>query len=93
MPGTLNDRAADIWPPLITIADLAGGKRPDIARRAALELSADTEDDSINVKLLAACRAYFTEHPADRVLSKELLAFLNDQEEEPWRTSSTVVTK
>ena len=82
----LNDRAADIWRPLLAIADLAGGRWPDDARCAALELSADVEDDSINVKLLAACRAYFTEHTADRVLSKELLAFLNDQEEESWCT-------
>ena len=83
---SLNDRAADLWRPLFAIADLAGGNWPDIARRAALEFSGRVEDESINVKLLAACRSYFMEHTADRTLTKELLTFLNAQEEEPWCT-------
>jgi putative DNA primase/helicase len=85
-PDALNDRAADLWRPLLTIADLAGGEWPALARLAAVGLSADKEDDSQTVKLLLACRAYFTQHPVDRVLSKDLLAFMNAQEEEPWTT-------
>jgi hypothetical protein len=86
VPDELNDRAADLWRPLLAIAELAGGDWPAVARRAAVELSADNEDDSQTVKLLATCYAYFTQHPADRVLTKDLLAFLNDHEEEPWTT-------
>ncbi|NDF00156.1 MAG: DUF3631 domain-containing protein, partial [Verrucomicrobia bacterium] len=85
-PDVLNDRAADLWRPLLAIADLAGGEWPTVARQAAVALSADKEDDSQTVKLLLACRAYFTQHPVDRALSKDLLAFLNAQEEEPWTT-------
>ena len=86
VPSTLNDRAADIWRPLLAIADLAGGNWPDDARHAAMELSADMEDDSTNVKLLATCRAFFTEHTAASAFTKVLLAYLNAQEEEPWCT-------
>jgi hypothetical protein len=86
VPDALNDRAADLWRPLLAIADLVGGEWPAVARRAAVELSADAEDDSQTVKLLAACRAYFTQHPVDRALTKDLLAFLNAQEEEAWNT-------
>ncbi len=86
VPNALNDRAADLWRPLLAIADAAGGEWPAVARRAALELSADKEDDSQTVKLLASCRACFTRPSVDRVLTKDLLAFLNAQEEEPWNT-------
>jgi Protein of unknown function (DUF3631) len=43
----LNDRAEDCWSPLFAIADIAGGNWPDLARKAALALSADTDDSAI----------------------------------------------
>jgi len=42
----LNDRAADIWEPLLALADLAGGPWPELARKAAVHLSAGTQDTS-----------------------------------------------
>jgi len=42
----LNDRAADIWEPLLAFADLAGGPWPELARQAAVHLSAGTQDAS-----------------------------------------------
>jgi hypothetical protein len=38
IPAALNDRAADIWEPLLAIADCAGGDWPALAREAALAL-------------------------------------------------------
>ena len=38
MPVGVEDRAADIWEPLLAIADLAGGAWPDLARKAAAVL-------------------------------------------------------
>src|SRR5436853_1249408 len=35
IPADLNDRAADIWEPLLALADLAGGEWPQAARAAA----------------------------------------------------------
>jgi hypothetical protein len=38
MPVGVEDRAADIWEPLLAVADLAGGKWSDLARKAAVAL-------------------------------------------------------
>jgi hypothetical protein len=55
VPEALDDRAAEIWEPLLAIADLAGGSWPAEARRAALTLNAArVEDDSVGVLLLRA---------------------------------------
>lgn len=87
MPHVLHDRASDLWRPLVSIADAAGGSWPDLARSAAVALSAEGEDDSQPVKLLESVQRYFVENDLEtRVMSKVLLAFLNTQEEEPWIT-------
>ena len=39
----LEDRAADTWEPLIAVADLAGGRWPELARHAAVVLTADRD--------------------------------------------------
>jgi Protein of unknown function (DUF3631) len=75
VPDELSDRAADVWEPLLAIADLAGGDWPERARRAALELSAggDSEDDSVGVQLLAHIRDRFPDEKitcADLVVAK-----------------------
>jgi hypothetical protein len=36
LPSGLNDRAGEIWEPLLALADLAGGAWPGRAREAAL---------------------------------------------------------
>src|SRR5262249_27079463 len=46
VPEGLNDRAADIWEPLLALADLAGGEWPRLAREAATALSAQAQDGS-----------------------------------------------
>jgi hypothetical protein len=51
------DRQDDIWEPLLTIADEAGGDWPALARAAAVELHAgDNETESYGVLLLADMR-------------------------------------
>ena len=44
LPAGLNDRAGDIWEPLLALADLAGGDWPGWARAAALELTALSQE-------------------------------------------------
>ena len=39
----LEDRAADTWEPLIAVADLAAGEWPELARHAAVVLTADRD--------------------------------------------------
>ena len=69
VPAKLNDRAADTWRPLFAIADLAGGKWPDLAREAALKLSGDVVDDSVGVLLLADLRDCASKLAAGATLS------------------------
>ena len=48
IPEKLNDRAADVWEPLLAIADMAGGEWPTWARQSAIALSGSSgqEDES-----------------------------------------------
>ena len=48
IPEKLNDRAADVWEPLLAIADMAGGEWPTWARQSAITLSGSSgqEDES-----------------------------------------------
>jgi len=84
-PGALNDRAGEIWEPLLSIAELAGGEWPQRARTAALTLHGgerDTESDA--VLLLAVCHDLFTTAGKDRILTADLLRALVEREEGPW---------
>ena len=76
IPDTLGDRAADICESLLAIADLAGGEWPGMARAALVELCAggDVADESIGIKLLAACREVLQTRKVVRISTKELLS-------------------
>ena len=80
----LSDRAADVWEPLLAIADLAGGNWPDRARDAAITLSGaqPADDDTLGVRLLADVRTVMGAR--DRVWTAELLEGLAALEESPW---------
>ena len=60
MPGGLNDRAADAWELLVSIADLVGGDWPALDREAALALSGDeavkAKDENTDTMLLSDIR-------------------------------------
>jgi putative DNA primase/helicase len=93
VPEGLNDRAADNWEPLLTIADRVGGEWPDRARKAALALSGKgaAEDGSIGVMLLGDIRAIFERRALEvsgdlwtRIPSKELAEKLAEMEGRPW---------
>lgn len=77
MPEALNDRAQDNWEPLLAIADLAGGTWPELARAAALALSADKEStSSMATELLSDIREVFTETGMDKLFSFQLVGGL-----------------
>lgn len=87
LPDSLNDRAADNWEPLAQIAEVAGGAWPDIARRAALALSGESEQaQSSGVELLADIRHVFERQAVKRISMADLLAALLDDDEAPWAT-------
>lgn len=87
MPESLNDRAADNWRPLLSIADLAGGCWPKWGREAAKRLSGDSigEDDSVGIQLLQDIQLFFEDEDEDRrVKSDELTKYLITKEDRPW---------
>jgi hypothetical protein len=83
LPDELGDRAADVWEPLLAIADEAGEEWGSRARKAALELSGELGDEaSIRVRLLADCQLALNGH--DRLATKDLIASLITDDEAPW---------
>jgi hypothetical protein len=83
MPAEIQDRNADVWEPLIAIADLIGGGWPERAREAARVLVAEAQDRevSLGVRLLKDIRTLFE---GEHMPSKGILARLHPLEESPW---------
>jgi len=86
IPEGVTDRAAEVWEPLLAIADAAGGHWPDTARAACTHFVLDTRSEisSIGIRLLADLRALYSRHQTDRLPSTALLAELKEQEEAGW---------
>ncbi len=87
-PGTperLNDRARDNWRPLLAVADQLGGVWPDKARKSALALSSEEDDDdSVKIMLLEDLRLCFKELGNNLLMSDEFVKFLLEIENRPW---------
>lgn len=84
LPKEITDRNADIWEPLITLADAAGGTWPNRARVAAVALVAATGErvPSLGTLLLSDIRQVFGD--ADALPTLTILSRLNKLEESPW---------
>lgn len=90
IPSRLDDRAADNWEPLLTIAQLVGGEWPARLRSAAIELSGGREEETPQVTVLADIKRLFDQHAmADSLSTQAILEYLTqhkDCEERPWKT-------
>jgi hypothetical protein len=85
IPAALNDRAADIWEPLLALADCAGGDWPALARDAALALSSDTRENNPIGSLLLDIFTMFAARGQDRILTRDIVEALNTQfTDRPW---------
>ena len=86
LPDELDDRAQDMWEPLLAIADLTGGEWPQRALAAALELSrsGNREDDSRTALLLKDIFNVFESNGHDAFKTADLLGHLHTIEESPW---------
>ncbi|HWX19904.1 MAG TPA: DUF3631 domain-containing protein [Candidatus Binatia bacterium] len=84
IPAGLTNRAADIWEPLLALADLAGGQWPELARQAAVNLTARAHEQSPVAALLLDIFMVFMSNKADRLASRELVAGLNACSDRPW---------
>ena len=86
LPDELDDRAQDLWEPLLAIADLAGGDWPVRARVAAVALStgSEREDESLGARLLGDIQTVFEENTTERYITADLVEELAKIEESPW---------
>jgi putative DNA primase/helicase len=84
IPPGLNDRAGDVWEPLLGLADVAGGRWPGLAREAAVGLTGAAEEGSAIGALLLDILVVLRVLGAGRVPSRELVAQLNARSGRPW---------
>jgi putative DNA primase/helicase len=84
--GMLNDRAADNWRPLLTIAEVAGGDWPARGGRAAQTLAGlvDEAETAPGIELLADLRELFKQLETDRLPSATIVEVLAQREDRPW---------
>ncbi|QHC30848.1 DUF3631 domain-containing protein [Streptomyces sp. HF10] len=86
MPEGVTDRPADVWEPLLAVADAAGGNWPARARAACLELinaAHDNDEASLGVRLLTDLRdkVFCGE---ERMPTAAILECLLAMEDAPW---------
>ncbi len=87
MPFGIEDRDADIWEPLLAIADMAAGAWPERARCAGVTLVTATKaaSPSLGIRLLADLRTVFSEHAdPDHLFTDDLISALIAIEDAPW---------
>jgi Protein of unknown function (DUF3631)/RepB DNA-primase from phage plasmid len=84
----LDDRANDLWEPLLAIADRAGGEWPERARKSALVLSGGGArgEDNQGVELLADIKKAFDAGRLAEMPTKTLITALGMDTERPWAT-------
>lgn len=84
MPPGIADRDADCWEALLVVADVAGGRWPELARVSAVTLVTDskTANPSLGVRLLTDLRAVFGDR--DHLFTQVILDALAAIEESPW---------
>lgn len=84
MPGTINDRDADIWEALLSVADAAGGDWPERARVSAVTLVTQSKEStpSLGVRLLEDLQGVFGDQ--DSLPTEQILERLHAMDEAPW---------
>ena len=84
IPQGLTNRAADVWEPLLALADLAGGRWPELARAAAAGLTARAQEYSPIGSLLMDICLVFLLGNTERAFSREIVADLQAAPDRPW---------
>ena len=97
LPAELQDRAAEVWEPLIAVADLAGGQWSESLRVAAVAAVAGSSDtDTFDNKLLGGIRTVFAQGGVTQMPTKDLIKGLSKldsisvQDLTPEKLSSTL---
>jgi len=85
-PDELNSRGCDKWELMFSIADLASGDWPEVARKASLKFSNSTgvELDEPGPMLLSDIQDLFNDTKKSFLTSQEIISHLEELEERPW---------
>ena len=85
-PKINNDRAEDNWWPLLTVADIAGGIWPEIARKAMVDIERreDDDDSGAGSMILSDIREIYESKKLIKLFSQELVDYLIELEDRPW---------
>ncbi|WP_338690424.1 DUF3631 domain-containing protein [Bradyrhizobium sp. 26S5] len=85
MPAGVTDRAAECWEPLLLVAEAAGGKWPQLARKAAVHFTQGGKSETMShgVELLDHVRDAFGTDA--KLWTDSLLQRLHDRPESPWK--------
>ena len=84
IPVGLANRAADIWEPLLVLAELAGGRWPELARAAAVGLTTVAKERNPIGALLLDILVVFTLRRCERIFSRDLVEGLIARGDRPW---------
>jgi len=85
LPEGIHDRDADVWEPLVAVADAVGDEWPALVRAAAVALVAESKEGggvSLGVRLLHDLRQAFGQ--AEQLTTAEILTRLHDMDDAPW---------
>lgn len=84
LPEGIQDRNADVWEPILAIADAAGGHWPATARDAAVIMVAESQKKpaTLGIKLLTDIYQVFGTR--DRIRQSDLLGELHAMDTSPW---------
>jgi hypothetical protein len=84
LPDSISDRNADVWEPLVLIADAAAGEWPAKVRDAAAHFigEQDMRPATLGTRLLGDIRTVLREH--DKMRTTELIHALCDLDGAPW---------
>jgi hypothetical protein len=84
MPTGIEDRDADVWEPLLAIADTVGGEWPKRARAAAVALVTESKRStpSLGIRLLTDLKKVFGDNEV--MATAAILDSLHALDEAPW---------
>ena len=85
IPDAINDRAGDIWGPLLVLADIAGGDWPQQARQAAVQLTDLAQETSPVAGLFLGITGVFALQKTQQLFSHALVEGLNRLPFRLWR--------
>ena len=84
-PERLSARQADVWRPLLAIADHAGGHWPETARTAALAVHGVAEEEGdYGLLLLRDVHELFNTRDVSVLASADIVSVLVEMEDRPW---------